>query len=76
MSSVTRYQNCHRPEPVRGAVALWCKTFVSCSLLQREIQRIHFDRGYLDDVMVRQICLIACSYDRVRTQIPIDRRQQ
>ncbi len=76
MSSFTRYQNCHRPEPVRGTVALWCKTFVSCSLMQREIQHVRFDGSYLDDVMVRQIALIAMSFDRARTQIPIDRRQQ
>jgi hypothetical protein len=76
MSSTTQYRNCHRPGPMRELVALWCQSLVDCSMLQREIQRIRFDRAYLDDVIVRQISLIAISYDRVITQIPIDRRQK
>jgi hypothetical protein len=75
-SSVTRYPNRHRSEPVRGAVALWCQTLVYCSPLQREFQRIHFDMACLDNVMVRQVGLIVMSNGRVRIQIPIDRQQQ
>jgi hypothetical protein len=59
---------------MREAITLWCQTLVYCSQLQREILRIRFDMAYLDDVIVRQIGLIAMSNDRVRTQIPIDRR--
>jgi hypothetical protein len=76
MSSATQYQINHRPEPVREAVALWGKTLVYCLPLLREIQHVRFDVACLNDVIVRQIALIAMSYDRVRTQIPIDRRQQ
>ncbi|HUW54990.1 MAG TPA: hypothetical protein VMV99_16375 [Rhodanobacter sp.] len=70
----TRYPNRHRPAPMREAIALRCKTLVYCSPLQLKIQLVGFDMACLDDVSVRQFGLIAESYDRVRTQIPIDRR--
>jgi len=76
MSSATQYPNYHRPEPVREAVALWGQTLVYCAPLLREIQHVRFDVACLNDVIVRQIGLIIIHNDRVRTQIPIDRRQK
>ena len=57
---------------MRKTVALWCKSLVYCTLMQREIQHVRFDVACLNDVIVRQVALIAMSYDSVRTQIPID----
>ncbi len=74
--SVTRYLNRHRSEPVRGAVALWCKSLVYRTLMQREIQLVRFDVACLNDAIIRQVGLIAMSYDGVRTQIPIGWCQQ
>ena len=67
MSSATQYRNCYRPKPVREVVALWSQTLVYRSPPQREIQRVRFDRGYLNDVIVRQFGLIVMHSDRVKT---------
>ena len=74
--SVTRYPNRHRSEPMRETVALWCKSLIYCTLMQREIQHVHFDVACLNDVIIRKFGLIAMSYDGVRTQIPIGWCQQ
>lgn len=76
MSSATPYRNCHRPEPVREAVALSPQTRICCLPPPREFQSIRFDKACLDDVFVRQGGLIVMSNGRVRTQIPIGRRQK
>jgi len=73
---VARCRIHYRSESMREAVALWCKTPAYCSSLQREIMRVQFEMDSGNAVIASQFSLSNVYSDRVRTQIPIDRRKQ